>query len=137
MNVSRRADSDDGDTGAAAVEFAIVLPLLIFLVFGLIDFALILNANLSITNAAHEGARASLLRDSASDVQARVRSNANPLGYTRMTEAAAPTVVNAGCATAGIDTTVTASYTLQLIVPLPGISSVTVRGRGVERCFTS
>ncbi len=49
------------DRGAAAVETAIVLPLLLLLVFGLIDFGRMLNAQITVTEAAHEGARAAAL----------------------------------------------------------------------------
>lgn len=43
--------------GAAAVEFAIVLPLLVLLVFGSIEFGLLLYNKQVITNAGREGAR--------------------------------------------------------------------------------
>ena len=45
------------DRGAAAVEFAIMLPLLLLLLFGIIDFGRALNAQVTITQAAREGAR--------------------------------------------------------------------------------
>jgi len=45
------------DRGAAAVEFALCLPLLLFLVFGIIDFGRLLNAQITLTNAANAGAR--------------------------------------------------------------------------------
>ena len=47
--------------GAAAVEFAIVLPLLVSLVFGIIDFGLLLNNKQVITNASREGARTGIV----------------------------------------------------------------------------
>lgn len=43
--------------GAAAVEFAIVLPLLLTLVFGIIEFSLAMYDKAMITNASREGAR--------------------------------------------------------------------------------
>jgi TadE-like protein len=49
------------DGGAAAVETAIVLPLLLVLVFGIIDFGRMLNAQIVVTEAAREGARAGAL----------------------------------------------------------------------------
>jgi len=47
--------------GAAAVEFAIILPLFITLVFGIIEFSLIMYNKAMITNASREGARFGIL----------------------------------------------------------------------------
>jgi Flp pilus assembly pilin Flp len=43
--------------GAAAVEFALLLPLLILLLFGFIQFGLAFNSRIQATNAAREAAR--------------------------------------------------------------------------------
>ncbi len=43
--------------GSAAVEFALVLPVLIVLLFGIIEFGIILYNKAVITNASREGAR--------------------------------------------------------------------------------
>lgn len=43
--------------GATAVEFAIILPLFITLIFGIVEFGLFLFNKQVITNAAREGAR--------------------------------------------------------------------------------
>lgn len=47
--------------GAAAIEFALVLPLLIILVFGIIEFSILLYDKAMITNASREGARAGIV----------------------------------------------------------------------------
>ena len=49
--------SEQGQRGVAMVEFAIVLPLLLILMFGLIEFGLVLYNKQVITNASREGAR--------------------------------------------------------------------------------
>lgn len=46
-----------GEKGASAVEFAIILPILVMLVFGIIQFGLVFNKYIAITHAAREGAR--------------------------------------------------------------------------------
>jgi Flp pilus assembly protein TadG len=51
------------DRGAAALEFALVLPVLLIVVFGLIDFGRMLNAQLIVSDAAREGARAAAIVD--------------------------------------------------------------------------
>ena len=45
------------DRGAALVEFAIVLPVLIVLIMGIVEFGWIYNGFITITGAAREGAR--------------------------------------------------------------------------------
>ena len=45
------------DRGAAAVEFALVFPLLLIMLFAIIDFGWVLNQQMSVTAAAREGAR--------------------------------------------------------------------------------
>src|SRR5215469_8933308 len=55
--MSRRFLRARGDRGAAAVEFALLLPVLLFILFGIIDFGRALNAQITITQAAREGAR--------------------------------------------------------------------------------
>ena len=46
--------------GAAMVEFAIVLPLLLIIVFGVIEFGVMFYDKAVITNASREGARAGI-----------------------------------------------------------------------------
>lgn len=48
--------------GAAAVEFAIVVPVLLLILFGIVDLGRMLFLQVSLAAASHEGARASSLR---------------------------------------------------------------------------
>jgi hypothetical protein len=52
-----RVVSGRGQDGAAAVEFALLLPLLVLLLFGFIQFGLAFNTRIQATNAAREAAR--------------------------------------------------------------------------------
>ncbi|RYY46252.1 MAG: pilus assembly protein [Actinomycetales bacterium] len=60
----RQARTDDGrsrrrrDDGAAAVEFALVLPIFVALLFGVISYGWMLSYRQGISQAAAEGARA-------------------------------------------------------------------------------
>jgi Flp pilus assembly pilin Flp len=55
--------------GAAAVEFALLLPLLVLLLFGMIEFGLAFNTRIQATNAAREAARQAVVGiDNWSDV---------------------------------------------------------------------
>jgi Flp pilus assembly protein TadG len=47
--------------GAAAVEFAIVLPLLMMMLFGIIEFSIAFYDKAMITNASREGARSGIV----------------------------------------------------------------------------
>jgi len=49
------------DRGAAAVEMALVLPLLLVMVIGIIDFSRIFNGQIQLSQAAREGARIAAL----------------------------------------------------------------------------
>jgi hypothetical protein len=65
------------DRGAAAVETALVLPILLLIVFGIIDFGRMLNAQINLTEAAREGARAAALQAS---VENRVNTATQTVG---------------------------------------------------------
>lgn len=50
--------------GVAALEFAIVAPLLSLIAFGIIEFGMLIHNKQVIINASREGARAGIVRDS-------------------------------------------------------------------------
>jgi Flp pilus assembly protein TadG len=56
--VSQGARRRKRDRGAAAAEFAVVVPVLLMLVFGIIDFGRMASARISLTAAAQAGAQA-------------------------------------------------------------------------------
>ena len=76
MTFFRRLRQEDG---AQLVEFALVLPLLLFVVLGIAEFGIIFQRYEVVTNAAREGARLAVLPgyDSAAAedaIRARVRA---------------------------------------------------------------
>lgn len=56
--VARRLRGRDSERGAAAVEFALVVPLLLLLLFGIIGYAYMLSFRQALSQGAAEGARA-------------------------------------------------------------------------------
>jgi Flp pilus assembly protein TadG len=61
------------EAGAELVEFALVLPVLLLVFGGIIDFGMLLQRQQVLTNAAREGARLAVLPGyTTTDVQARV-----------------------------------------------------------------
>jgi hypothetical protein len=53
--------SSGREDGAAAVEFALLLPLLVLLLFGFIQFGIAFNTRIQATNAAREAARMAVI----------------------------------------------------------------------------
>jgi len=88
MRLSRLLHREDG---AAMVEMAIVLPVFLLLVFGVIDFGRLLFTANSMASAVREGARqAAVLADPVASqalVKARVDSAFIPLGGPAITPA--------------------------------------------------
>jgi Flp pilus assembly protein TadG len=130
---ARRTGSTD--RGAAAVEMAILLPLLLLIIFGLVDFGLALRTKIALTSAAREGVRLSALGEPSGTVQARVTAAADPVPVD--------TVVVSGCASGATDATVTVSQNYTLLTPVASLGEIfggglptamTIRGKGVMRC---
>ncbi len=48
-------------SGAAVVEFAVILPILVALAFGIIEFSILLYDKAMVTNASREGARVGIV----------------------------------------------------------------------------
>ena len=80
--------------GATTVEFAIVAPIFLLLVFGLIEFGRMMMVQQSLTNAAREGCRTAVLATTvnSSEVEGAVRdylqsvmSNASNTDEVRVT----------------------------------------------------
>ena len=128
------ATSRADDRGAAAVEFALVLPLLLILIFGIIDFGRLLNAKITLTEAAREGARATaLLGEDAGS--ARARSAAGyPIDDPDVH--ACPSSPDPDD-----DATVTVRYEFQFITPISfllgagGDGTVELSAKGVMPCL--
>ena len=115
------------DGGAAAVEFALMLPLLLLLLFGIIDFGRALNAQITITQAAREGARLAALN--LPNVTSRTQAAATGLsgvGVTIVTACPAgpsgppppPPPPPPGSANADVKV----SYTFKFITPIGAIA---------------
>ena len=80
MNLYRRLACDKG---AELIEFALVFPLLLLVMFGIMDFGLLFQRYETVTNAAREGARVAVLPGYAqADVEARVRQYLTAAGLT-------------------------------------------------------
>ncbi|HEY6276044.1 MAG TPA: TadE/TadG family type IV pilus assembly protein [Streptosporangiaceae bacterium] len=126
----RRPQTGAADRGAAAVEFALLLPVLLLIVFGIIDFGRALNAQITLTEAAREGARLASVGDVTSVVVAQTQAAAPTL--TGMTVIVVPCPAGAGL---GTNAVVTASYPFSFITPIGAVASL-LGGHGLGNPIT-
>ena len=78
--------TDSSIRGAAAVELAVVLPLLLTLVFGIIEFGWVFMVRETLTNSSREGCRVAVLQGSTEqDIRDRVAASMNPTGLSTYT----------------------------------------------------
>jgi hypothetical protein len=71
-----------GKKGIAALELALILPILLVLVFGIIDFGRLIRARLIVTNVSREGGSlASRSISSGNDLLNMLRSSGTPLDF--------------------------------------------------------
>ena len=103
------------ERGAAAVEFALVLPLLLIILLGIIDFGLYLYNDLQLTHVARDAARYLSVGDAAAATAAI--SNANLVSTT----VAAPTITQGA---QGQPSTITVTGTYAFITPLPQLVGI-------------
>jgi Flp pilus assembly protein TadG len=126
----------DRERGAAAVEFALILPLLIVLVFGIVQFSIAYNRVQGLHAAAREGARlASLPQTTQSDIAARVTSSLAGVPLN-----GSPTITVTPSSTrpcenrSGLTVKVSVSAVTDLDIPIWGSVSKTLSGTGEFRC---
>jgi len=62
--------------GAALVEFALIVPLLIFLLLGIIEFGIMVMHQLTLEQAAREGSRIAAVRNPLADITQRITNSA-------------------------------------------------------------
>ena len=117
------------ETGAAAIEFAILLPLLLVLIFGGIEYGLVMFNQQVITNASREATRAGIVvgADSVDDPAIIQIALDYCQDYLVTSEAPAPvptvTITRAAGTVFGDPLTVTVEYDYQFLV-LPNLGSL-------------
>lgn len=138
------------ETGAAAVEFAIVVSVLLMILFGTAQFGIAFNRMQGIEAAAREGARTASLPDSTvGDIVLRVRDSVSIVDPAVMAVGCGPLAAGQGCiqitpsgATSfqpcnlrsGQTVTVEVRYRTEITIPLWSSPSVTLNGKGEFRC---
>jgi Flp pilus assembly protein TadG len=148
---NRRRDREDG---AAAVELALVTPLLVMFVFGIVAFGVVFAQQLALGNAARQAARYGVVadrtcaqlvteaRNAATGIamrsqDARVSVRVGSTRATATSRCATPTSTSVPCegSTVGDNVYVSVDYTSRLVVPLVVAEpTFDLRGEGAFRC---
>jgi len=119
------------------VEMACVLPVVLVLLFGTLDFAQVMYAYGTVADAARGGARYAMVHGSSSSAPVGPTANdatvkSQTLSYTPGLDASHLTITSSwgsGTNTPGSPVTVTATYNCQLAAgPLFGLGSIEVTG---------
>jgi Flp pilus assembly protein TadG len=131
------------ERGASAVEFAFIVPVLIVLVIGIVEFGHAFQVQGTLSAAAREGVRAMALRNDPAEAKSVVRNAAASLSPDITDSQIAITVLGAGggsalgsCPVTGGGTT---AVRLTITYPMPFLtgffgSDIELTGTGVMRC---
>ncbi|MET4621495.1 Flp pilus assembly protein TadG [Arthrobacter sp. 2762] len=132
-------NSKKKERGAVAVEMAILLPLLLLILIGIVEFGRVLNVQVSLSEAAREGARYAAVhyQDGGLDVEGTALAAAPSLDGLGVTVSD-----NASSCSPGSNVEVTANVSLPSLTGFldagffgqPGIFPLSMSGVGVMRC---
>jgi Flp pilus assembly protein TadG len=128
------------ERGAVAVEFALLAPILIMLLLGIMEFGRAYNVQISLTNAARESVRSMAISDNAipvTDKKAAALAAANKAITFGATLTAANIDFNPASCSVPIGTAVpqmqvTIHYTLSTVTGIAG--PFTMTGKGTMLC---
>ena len=119
------------DRGAAAVEFALVFPILILVLIGIIEYGSVFNTQLMLTSAAREGARTMAVTGDAAQARTAVINAA--VGISPALTAANIVVTPTSCS-ATTNVSVTIDYAKPYLTGLFG-ATVALEGKSTRKCF--
>jgi Flp pilus assembly protein TadG len=130
-----------GERGAAAVELAIVLPVLFLVIAGIVDFGRYFFTQIQVTNASREGVRAAVVlpNPAATDMTAITqRASAAAVGVPGLAVPGVVTCSNGSTAYASVTVTATFNWiimgpAIRLVGGNWGLSGP-VAATGVMRC---
>jgi len=118
------------ELGQSLVEFSMVLPIFLVLIFGLVDFGRAFYAWLIVTEAAREGARAAAVQGDASTVNSKIYASfcsgtgsPPPSSSCGIDDSSSVFQITTGNlqGTRGQETTVDITYTFSFVTPIGGL----------------
>lgn len=114
------------------MEAALILPLLLLILFGIIDFGRLEYERVTVTQAAIEGARSSFYKRGDTLTVSAVNAAASPLTVI------ITSITNDNCATPDTETTVTVSRPTEFVWFTPMLRAIhtTVTAMGAFHCLS-
>ena len=101
--------------GQSLVEFAIILPILLLLLFGIAEFGIMLNSYLTIQIVPREGARLGIVGDSDLEITSLITTTSPNLTAADMSITITPSELNRK---SGDTLQVTVTYNYHMTVPI-------------------
>jgi Flp pilus assembly protein TadG len=121
------------DRGAAAVEFALVVPVLLLLVLGIAEFGRAYNIQTTVSGAAREGVRTMAVENDSGAARAATRNAAPALHLSDSQINVSPTTCPEPDTAPTVSAMVTVTYRMSFVTHLFA-NSLTLTGVGVMRC---
>jgi Flp pilus assembly protein TadG len=118
----QRAKRSSNEWAQGLVEFALVIPILLILAMGVIDFGWGLRAYITVTNSAREGARLGVTCATDDAIKAQVASYSSGLLNTSNVTVVSNPCKNGG--KTGDPLTVKVTYNYKYITPLGSLMSL-------------
>jgi len=125
-------DNPIRERGASAVEFAILLPVLVILIFGIVEFAIAFNNYITITHAAREGVRKAAVDLYNPELKEYIKEKAIPLQLTdediviEVDTVEDPPLI-------GDPVSVEITYNFELSIPLVGSWDIPLKNKAIMR----
>ena len=119
--IRRRTENGQRDEkGQALVEFALLVPIFLILLFAIVDFGMGFHSWITVTNSAREGARLGAVQATTLQIETRVRDTATLINEdTNMTVTVTNAADNGG--DPGESVVVQVDYDYDLITPLASL----------------
>jgi Flp pilus assembly pilin Flp len=117
------------EKGASAVEFALILPLLIMLVFGIVEFGIAFNNYVTITHAAREGARIAAVDLNNPDLKNIIIERSYPVSITPDDI----TISTPEGTNIGDPVEVEITYNISITIPLVGSWDIPLKNKAIMR----
>jgi Flp pilus assembly protein TadG len=131
MNIRRTLKTAERERGQTATEFALVLPILLIILFAIVQLGIVFNHYVTITDAARAGARKAVVSRQASNPSS-VTVTAVRASATNLTQSKLGVTVSSSWQQ-GQDVTVTASYPYQISILGLVVQSGTLSSSTTER----